>query len=78
MYPLERVHCTYHDVGCEDVILHKNQKKHNEESSETRLQLLLSELTNTKQKLAATEQMLSATNDNLADIQLKMNSTKKT
>ena len=75
--PLERVHCTYHDVGCEDVILRKNQKKHNEESSETHLQLLLLELTNTKQKLAATEQMLSTTNEKLANFQLKMDSAKK-
>ena len=61
--PLERVHCIYHDVGCVDVILRKNQKKHNEETSEAHLQLLLLELTYTKQKFAATEQMHEETSE---------------
>ena len=76
MCPLERVCCTYHGLGCDDAI-RMNQKKHNEESAEKYLQLVVSELSNTKQKLTATGQMLSEATGKLVDIQMELNNSRK-
>ena len=75
--PLERVCCTYHGLGCDDVVIRINQKKHNEESVEKHLQLVVSELSNTKQKLITTDQMLSGTTGKLVDIQMELTNTRK-
>lgn len=67
--PLEKVPYTFHGLRCDD-INHKDQTMHNKETVEKQLQLVLSELSNTKQKLAATDQMLSVANSKLADIEV--------
>ena len=72
--PLERVCCTYHGLGCDDVVIRVNQKKHTEESVEKHLQLVLSELSNTKQKY---DQMLSVATNKLAHIQMELNDTRR-
>ena len=75
--PLERIYCTYHGLGCDDIIIHMNQKKHNEESVEKHLQLVVSELSNTKQKLITTDQILSETTGKLVNIQIELTNTRK-
>ena len=75
--PLERVCCTYHGFGCDDVFIRMNQKRHNEESVEKHLQLVASELSNTKQKLNITDQMLSEATGKLVDIQMELSNTRK-
>ena len=72
--PLEQIHCTYHALGCGDNILRSNQKSHNEESVEKHLQMVVSELNTTKEKLA---KMLSVAADKLVGIQMELNDTKK-
>jgi len=75
--PLERVLCTYHGLGCSDVILHMNQKRHNEESVEKHLELAVSKLSSLQNEMAATDQMLSVGNDKLVDVQTELNDTRR-
>ena len=75
--PLEKVCCTYHDLGCGDVIIRSNQKKHNEELVEKHLQLVLSELNSTKQELTTTNETLSNVIDILDILADELNSTKE-
>ena len=77
MCPLEKVHCTYHGLGCDDIVLRVNQKEHNEKSVEKHLQLVVSAMNSTKQKLTTTDQMLSLATDKLVGIQAELNDTRK-
>ena len=74
---LENIQCMYHALGCCDIILRINQKRHNEESVEKHLQLVVSELNSTKQKLTTTDQMLSLATDKLVGVQMELNDTRK-
>ena len=77
MCPLEKVHCTYHALGCGDIVLRVNQKEHNEKSVEKHLQLVVSEMNSTKQKLTTTDQLLSVATNKLVGIQMELNDTRK-
>ena len=48
--PLQLVQCKYHIVGCEVIMAHKDQKKHNKEMMEEHLSLSVTELAATKEK----------------------------
>jgi len=63
--PLEVIQCKYHNVGCKTVLTRKDLHKHNQEKMEEHLSLTISELVNTRDKLAITEQQLTSSNKQL-------------
>ena len=65
--PLEMIQCKYHDLGCKDRIVRKDQEKHDNEKMKEHLIMTkcrLSELNDTQHQLTST---LISTKDQLAD-----------
>ena len=67
--PLEMVQCKYHGVGCEEKIMRKRRKDHEEEKMEEHLSL-------TKYRLTDAHQELSLTKSKLADVETELAGTK--
>jgi len=68
--PLEMVQCEYHNVGCEERMMRKRKKKHEQEKIEDHLLMtkfgLSKEAETAKTKLASTEAKLASTETKLA------------
>ncbi|XP_065902979.1 TNF receptor-associated factor 4-like [Dysidea avara] len=58
--PLEMVQCDYHNVGCEERMLRKRKKNHEEEKMEEHLLMTTLKLANTEDKLVSTETRLGS------------------
>jgi len=63
--PLEMVQCEYHNVGCEERMVRKRKKEHEEESIEEHLLM-------TKLKLVKTEHKLEANETRLSNLEMMM------
>ncbi|XP_065900848.1 TNF receptor-associated factor 4-like [Dysidea avara] len=57
--PLEIVQCEYQNVGCEEWMIHKRKREHDQEKMEEHLSLTKRRLTDTQQELADTKSQLS-------------------
>jgi len=57
--PLEIVQCYYHNVGCEERMMHKRKKEHEQEKMEEHLSMTKRRLTDTQQELTDTKSQLS-------------------
>ncbi|XP_065903398.1 TNF receptor-associated factor 4-like isoform X2 [Dysidea avara] len=57
--PLEFVQCEYHNVGCEERMMRKRKKEHEQERMENHLSLTKRKLTDNHQELADTKSQLS-------------------
>jgi len=58
--PLESIQCQYHEVGCKEQMIRKDQEKHDAEAMERHLSYTKRELFYTKEELVQTKQQLVA------------------
>jgi len=70
--PLEMVQCVYHNVGCNTMMARKDLQQHSQDKIEEHLSYTMSELVNTKDKLAMTEQKLATSIDTVSKLQEKI------
>ena len=73
--PLETIQCEYHNVGCEETMIRRKRKKHDEDHMEDHLHMVKrrlveaeDELTTTKDKLRATESRLMSTENRVTSL----------
>ena len=70
--PLEMVQCEYHNVGCEERMMRKRKRNHEEEKIEEHLLMTKLELIKTKHKLAANEAKLYSAETRLSSLEAMM------
>ena len=58
--PLEMIHCEYHSVGCEERMMRKRKKEHEDEKVQEHLLMTKLKLSKTEDKFASTEMRLTS------------------
>ncbi|XP_065902010.1 TNF receptor-associated factor 4-like [Dysidea avara] len=70
--PLEMVQCQYHNVGCEERMMRKRKRNHEEENMEEHLLMTKLKLSQTMHKLAANEIKLCCTENRVNNLEVML------
>ncbi|XP_065902015.1 TNF receptor-associated factor 4-like [Dysidea avara] len=70
--PLEMVQCEYHNVGCEERMMRKRKKGHEDKKAKEHLLMTKLKLRITEDKLSSTENKLTSTETRLTRLELMM------
>ena len=74
--PLETVQCQYQCVGCDDVMVRKHQREHNQENMEVHLALAVAELRATKKELVSVKTAKTQLAEVVYDLRKELTTTK--